>query len=170
MIVRPATINDLKSIFRVSRKVHLSASYTNLIPAEHRPEYEVKFAITDAAEAAYIDFMEKRIADDAWQVIVAEIDGNIVGYAQSQRLSPTAVRLKGLFVDYDFQGQGIGGALFSEQMRFAHSNDTVEFEVIANNQTAIGLYRKHGFIDDGYGDSDYYGAKMLRMKKTLLFD
>lgn len=167
MILRPATNQDLKSIFQLSRKVHLSPSYAQLIPEACRLDYETKFAINAEAEAAYVAFMKKRIADHAWQVVVAEIDERIVGYAQSQRLSPTGVRLKGLFVDYDFQGKGIGGALFAEQIRFTHPDDTVEFEVIANNETAIGLYRKYGFVDDGYGEVDYYGAKMLKMKKVM---
>ncbi len=167
MIIRPATNSDLKSIFQLSRKVHLSPSYTELIPKAYRLEYEAKFAINPAAEAEYVTLMEKRIRDDTWQVVVAEIDARIVGYAQSQRLSPTKVRLKGLFVDYDFQGRGIGGALFAEQIRFTRPGDIVGFEVIANNQTAIGLYRKHGFSDDGYGGSDYYGARMLKMKKAI---
>lgn len=167
MTIRAALDKDLSAIFRLSRRVHLGPSYTALIPREYRAEYEKKFTRSDSAEQDYISFMKARIHDTAWQVVVAETEGEIVGYAQSQRLNPSLVRLKGLFVDHEHQGKGIGGALFTEQMRFARPGDTVEFEVIETNEPAISLYKKHGFVADGRGETPYYGARMLRMKKLL---
>jgi ribosomal protein S18 acetylase RimI-like enzyme len=54
-------------------------------------------------------------------------------------------------VDADWRGRGVGSALMSEALRWAHANrvEKLTLSVYPHNTRAIALYRKFGFTDEG---------------------
>jgi L-phenylalanine/L-methionine N-acetyltransferase len=87
--------------------------------------------------------------------IVAELDGKVVGNAGCTPMS--AVRRRhvmtlGLAVAKQAQGQGVGSALMAAIVDWADNWTHVlrlELTVYTDNDAAIALYRKFGFVHEG---------------------
>jgi putative acetyltransferase len=56
-----------------------------------------------------------------------------------------------MFVVATHRGRGIGTALMSEAMRWAHEHaiERIELTVYPHNVAAIALYRRFGFLEEG---------------------
>ena len=88
------------------------------------------------------------------RMIVAELDGKIVGHAalHLQRGRRQHVAGIGMGVDEDHHGQGIGSKLMEALMDLAdnwYNIARVELTVYADNAAAIHLYQKFGFVEEG---------------------
>lgn len=101
---------------------------------------------------------EKRLSessDAGSHSLVALVDEEIVGHiylAASPAVRRRHVATIGMGVSEDFFGQGVGSVLLAAAIDLAENWMAVtrmELEVYADNQPAIGLYRKFGFIDEG---------------------
>jgi putative acetyltransferase len=87
--------------------------------------------------------------------LVAEIEGTIVGQLGMEVF--TNPRRKhvaniGMAVDEDHQEMGVGSTLISEAISLANNwlgVNRIELEVYVDNQIAIKMYEKHGFIVEG---------------------
>jgi L-phenylalanine/L-methionine N-acetyltransferase len=57
----------------------------------------------------------------------------------------------GMGVMAEFRGQGIGSKLLASVIQHAWANGLkrLELEVFADNEVAIALYKKHGFVQEG---------------------
>jgi putative acetyltransferase len=87
--------------------------------------------------------------------LVAEEEGRIIGHGYLQPMDLSAVshvfRLT-LVVHRGFEGRGTGKALMQALLEWAKSSPAVkkiELLVRAKNETAIGLYRGFGFVEEG---------------------
>lgn len=86
---------------------------------------------------------------------VAELEGQVVG--ELIVFTNTHPRLRhvvsfGLVVDGHFAGQGIGAQLISFCQEYAFqwlAARRIELEVFSDNQAAIHLYKKMGFVQEG---------------------
>ncbi|KAA0700320.1 GNAT family N-acetyltransferase [Neorhizobium sp. P12A] len=86
--------------------------------------------------------------------LVALIDGVIVGNAGLRRFVDRRqhVASLGMGVHDDFTGRGIGSALLGELVEIADNwlnIRRIELTVFIDNASAIALYRKFGFIEEG---------------------
>jgi putative acetyltransferase len=87
--------------------------------------------------------------------IVAERGGEVVGNAGAH--PPPHVRRRhcaaiGMAVARHAQGQGVGSALMAAIVDWADNWAQLlrlELTVFADNERAIALYRKHGFVEEG---------------------
>lgn len=87
--------------------------------------------------------------------LVAELDGQVVGQLSLQQCPQ--VRRKhvgtiGMGVHDRFQGQGIGSQLLAAAVDMADNwlnLSRLELEVYTDNQAALALYRKFGFVIEG---------------------
>lgn len=89
-------------------------------------------------------------------LLTAELHGEIVG---SSGLHPAGTALRrrhamhlGISVAREFQRRGVGSALMSAMCDYADQWAGVlrmELTVYADNEAAIGLYRKFGFVVEG---------------------
>jgi GNAT superfamily N-acetyltransferase len=95
--------------------------------------------------AAHPDATElpvEQIGDDL--VRVAELDGDVVGFAVLLRPAGGACELDGLFVEPGRMGAGVGRALVEDAMRIARERGATRIEVVANLHAA-GSYERLGF-------------------------
>lgn len=88
--------------------------------------------------------------------LVAELDGDVVGTAG---LHPVSAQLRrrhamsiGIGIAPEAQGRGVGSALMQAMCDYADHWGQVlrlELSVFADNERAIALYRKFGFVHEG---------------------
>lgn len=85
------------------------------------------------------------------QAFLAEWDGHAAGYTlvfetYSSFLALPTLYLEDLFVSPDYQGRGIGAALFKAMVREAHARGCgrMEWSVLDWNQHAVGFYERFG--------------------------
>lgn len=87
--------------------------------------------------------------------LVAEIDGSSVGvialesYANRRRCHVGSL---GMAVSEAYQGQGVGSALLKAILHLANNwvaVSRIELEVFTDNEPAIALYKKYGFVIEG---------------------
>ena len=88
-------------------------------------------------------------------LLVAEVDGVVVGCAGLNVSSKPRTRHTGSFgimIHADYQKQGIGKALMTAILDIADNwlkLKRVELSVFVENETAVALYRKMGFVVEG---------------------
>ena len=103
---------------------------------------------------SHIDYM--RHALQQADVYVCEVNGEIAGFAGID-----GNRIAGLFVDENYQSQGIGTSLidFIKQHHF-----TFTLAVYKKNEKALQFYSKHGFVVTGERIDTRTGEKELLMR------
>ncbi|MDR2178912.1 MAG: GNAT family N-acetyltransferase [Synergistaceae bacterium] len=138
MIIRPVRVGDAEDVHTI--RVMPGVMENILGMASERVSY------TD-------EFIRSLSQDD--HVLVAEVEGTVVGIAALQvsaraRLRHTAEF--GINVRADRQRHGIGKALMSALLDIADNwlkLKRVELSVFTDNEPAIALYRKMGFVVEG---------------------
>lgn len=102
---------------------------------------------------------------------VIEVDSTVTGYLlllRHARRGPW--RLYSLVVDPACRGLGLGQRLLDDALRQAADAGApaLDLEVREDNAAAIGLYRRHGFVERGRRPGYYDdGAAALRMRHAL---
>lgn len=162
--IRSATIKDLPRMYRISVAAHV-AGYATFIPEAERERFDKKYVVTSEGEAKFIDKMTARLEDPSWLFWVAEKDGNVLGYTLAQKVNDHHLLKKGMFVDPEFQGEGVGKALFQASLEPIKSG-IIELSVIENNERAKHIYEKNGFKVVGIDPETYFGATLDVMRLT----
>jgi RimJ/RimL family protein N-acetyltransferase len=111
-----------------------------------------EFTLTLKEEKKWIaDHNEK----PTWLVIIAEVAGKVVGminFRGEARKRLAHHGTIGMGVHRDWRGKGIGEALLSVLLKWAEKNPRIEkvcLAVLADNEPAIALYKKLGFVEEG---------------------
>lgn len=83
--------------------------------------------------------------------LVAEQDGAAVGLVRGVPADDGVIDVHSVWVDPDLRGQGVGGRLIGAVEAWAreHGARTLRLDVFADNDAAIGLYRRLGFAATG---------------------
>jgi len=97
--------------------------------------------------------VESDLADSNIQVLLAEADGEIIGYVQgevtrrSDHMPATVGQVSLMFVLKQFRRKGVGRRLVKELCKFFGSNKAEDLTVryIIGNREAEGFWRKLGF-------------------------
>jgi len=96
-------------------------------------------------------FGESRFVDG----IVAEVDGQIAGYALfypyfASFRGQAGLYLEDLFVDEEYRGRRIGEAMLREIAKFAAERrfERIDFGVLEWNRKAVGFYERLGAVAD----------------------
>ena len=101
------------------------------------------------------EFLQKQTDSKNAIEIVAEINGNIIGMAGIEAMgSKSKMRHRadfGISIDQAYWGLGIGKALTEACIECAREAgyEQLELQVVAENEKAISLYKKVGFIEYG---------------------
>lgn len=163
--IRRATEGDIDAMYRLSCSVHLTPLYQKLIPSAQRKEFVERFTPGPEQLEAYRERMRRHLADPDWFVWVAEDTQGTIRASSSARQVEGMFKLKGLFVDEVFQGQGIGKQLFNIKCEAAPPNQPIVLDVIADNKRAINIYTRAGFHQIDFTPEPFYGAPTIRMQK-----
>jgi ribosomal protein S18 acetylase RimI-like enzyme len=145
--IRPGVIEDAEKLAPLAIKIFNDAFADNPL---NKPE-DMRAYI---AEAFSLDQTRRELADENIIFFVAELDGDMVGYAKLQENSTekcvtgeNPVELSRLYVLKDFHGQGIAGKLMDECFRTAKRKNyqTMWLGVWEHNFRAQRFYEKLGF-------------------------
>lgn len=120
-------------------------------------------------------WIQKKSVNDRDIILIAECNKTIVGWLAFQ--SPERKRLAhtgsfGLMVRKDQRGQGIGKRLIEELLIWAAANPMIEkvcLGVFSSNISAIALYRKMGFIEEGRKIHEIKIADNLYVDDILMY-
>lgn len=96
--------------------------------------------------------------------IVAESEGAIIGYIDVQIVADEC-DIRRVGVDPDHRGSHIGAILMETMIHFTEKAGVVShtLEVRADNEPALGLYKKFGFQESGRRPGYYDGEDGIRM-------
>lgn len=161
VMIREATLNDLKWILEI---------YNQGI------EDRIATLETETKDIAYMtEWFEKH--KDRYQVIVAESDSQIVGWASlnpyNNRCSYAGVADLSVYISRAQRGKGIGGMLLSAIEKKAKESDfhKIVLFTFPFNQLGQGLYRKCGYREVGVfnnqGIMDGKLVDVMAMEKLL---
>lgn len=89
---------------------------------------------------------EGALADELPGAVVAEIDGDVVGYATS-RVAGDVAELTRVGVMPDHRRTGIGHILVQTMMEQANEANRMLLEVSAANEAALKFYASEGFVE-----------------------
>jgi len=155
--IRHVIPSDLPEMFRISVSAH-QAGYAALIPDSNRKSFDERYAVTPENERNYTEFMTAGLNDHHWSSWLAEQNGRVVGYVLMERVHADFYRMRGMFVDPDYQGQGIGSGLMQTALNSVQKG-TIELHVIAANERAKHIYEKNGFVVTSESPETFFGAK-----------
>jgi ribosomal protein S18 acetylase RimI-like enzyme len=136
MDVRKATASDSPAIRDVARR-SLQASYS-LSPQ----------AITTAVEKWYDEMdLEERLDEEGHLYLVAEREGQPVGFSESRLSDDGVATLLWLHVDPAYRGEGVARALFSQTREHleAAGADRLYGRVLQDNADGNAFYDAQGF-------------------------
>ena len=133
-MIRPATIDDTPTIFRLIRQLAEYARLSHEVVLEERQLREHLFGPRPWAE-----------------VVLAEEAGQVVGFAlffhnYSTFAGKPGLYLEDLFVEPEHRGKGHGKALFQAVVRLAAERGCgrMEWSVLDWNEPAVRFYRSLG--------------------------
>ncbi|OBR64023.1 GCN5 family acetyltransferase [Paenibacillus oryzae] len=138
-IVRSALSSDLEAILKI-----------------YNQGIEDRIATLET-ETKNMDYMRSWIEDhqDRYQVLVAENEGRLVGWASlnrySQRRAYDGVADLSIYILREYRGKGVGGHLLSALEQAAKENQFYKIILFTfpNNIAGQKLYRRHGYREVG---------------------
>lgn len=94
--------------------------------------------------------LRKEIENDASIFVVAQIDGNVAGYAGMYIIADEG-DITNVVVSEEYRNKGIGHGImqFIIQKAKLRNVNAITLEVRVSNEAAIHLYKTHGFVDSG---------------------
>jgi ribosomal protein S18 acetylase RimI-like enzyme len=137
MNVREATDDDLAGIQEVAER-SWEHDYPDILSRET--------AVDGAHEWYGADEMARELHSTDAQVLVADVDGEAVGFVHTVVAGEEGDILR-LYVDPDHRGEGIGSSLLDAAVAHldAQGVDRVQAMVLVDNEAGNRFYRSQGF-------------------------
>lgn len=149
--IREATPDDVADILRIAER-GWNVTYDDILSQ--------KTIDTAIAEWYDADSTREYIEREDVGYFVAERNGDIVGYVSGGPSSKKNVaNLGAIYVEPDCWNKGIGTALLREFEKFCCRRDyeTIQFQVLSENDVAGSFYRKHGYEVVETQDTELFG-------------
>ena len=136
--VREATAEDVDAVVAVARDSWYAAYGGFLDPAT------VEQALGENYDP---ELVEAGIEHDDVAFFVAEVDGEVVGFASAERTWADEVELHTVYVHPDRWGEGVGTALFERVATWAREQDVdrIACGVFTRNAVGVGFFEALGF-------------------------
>jgi GNAT superfamily N-acetyltransferase len=158
--IRKATKDDAKHIHRLILEL---AVYENL-------EHEMQATVDDLETSIF--------ENNQANVIIAEFDGKVVGYAlyffsYSTFLAKPGIYLEDLYVEQKYRGKRIGKTLLSELAKITVQNNfgRLEWSVLDWNKPAIDFYKSIGAIPmKGWTMNRLTGKSLVKLSNNNILD
>ena len=150
-LLRNATSSDAKNVLENFNKVHAETDFLLSYP------YEKGFSIDEE-----IEFLKNKQFSSSEIQICSIVNNKIIGLAG---ISSVGLREKikhrselGISIEKEFWGLGIGRALTKACIDCAKSAGykQIELEVVAENFSAIAMYKNFGFEEYGRNPRGFY--------------
>jgi ribosomal protein S18 acetylase RimI-like enzyme len=143
--IRNATVDDIAHLEALQLRASVVA-----------PDYRAQLlAHPELVQLPLNDVTEQRTR-------VAMLDQRIAGFSVVLPMSGRSCELDGLFVEPDLMGRGIGRALVADVAQRLRVQGVRYLDVIAN-PTAIGFYRRLGFVRGADVTTQFGPAPGMRM-------
>ena len=168
-IIRSAIDKDAKSLSVIRLQIDGETENLDRVKGE---------ALLD--EASFKQLIEKDTDNNKNLFLVAEVNGEIVGFSRCEgnHLKRTAHKVEfGVGILKEYWGLGIGKNLLKESIKWADSNEIkkITLSVLETNVNAIELYRNNGFEVEGIlkndkclSDGNYYNTMVMgRIFQTI---
>lgn len=155
--VREARVDDVSAVARVAER-GWRAAYGDCLSRE----------TIDEALGTWYDpsTLRGRIEREEGLFVVGERDGEVVGYASgAPDDGRTVATLGAIYVDPDWWGMGVGGALLEafESWCRRHGYRTIRFRVVAGNDRAASFYRSRGYEAVDEVDAELFGEPITEL-------
>jgi ribosomal protein S18 acetylase RimI-like enzyme len=141
IIIRPVTSRDIQQINQVATETWIS-TYQDI--------YSMEFINKFLNNAYSIERLRQSIERDSQnmkrQFLVAENEGQVVGYAQINQMENEEYELLRIYIKPDFQQKGIGTLFINEIIRVHHPLNKLIAWVQKENKAGRTFYEKKGFI------------------------
>ncbi len=156
-MLRTACVEDASVVLEIQREVIGERDYFINVPEdfEKTPEQQR-------------EWIEKISANPRDIMIVAEIDGKVVGwivFISQVRKRMAHTGSFGVMIKREYRGSGIGKQLLQGMLAWAEKNPLIEkvcLGAFSTNHRAIALYESMGFVEEGrkvkefkFGDNEY---------------
>ena len=141
--LRPAAPADVRAIAEFQTRCWAEA-YRGLVPQSYLDRMTVAERETR---------WRGRVQSRRYRVLLAELDGRLVGVGSARRAHGIGVpplELRTLYVDAAQRGRGVATTLIEATIGTA----AAFLWVFAENPRARAFYAKHGFSPDGHGKTD----------------
>lgn len=135
--IRPVELSDVRSIYGIQMQSHVMP-YILSLPSDRLEDLEGRY---------------RKLGSNVHE-FVAELNGEVLGYAGLMQLAGRRSHAGLLYiaVDTEHHGHGIGTALLTRILDLADNwlmLERVELGVLASNPRAQALYERHGFVVEG---------------------
>ncbi|MEU5257902.1 GNAT family N-acetyltransferase [Amycolatopsis sp. NPDC021455] len=148
-MIRPATVADAAAIGEVHVR-SWQAAYAGLIPEDFLAR------LSASARAASWE----RVIGDGGQVLVAEEDGVLAGFA-----AYGDGRLYALYLLPEYWGRGLGRTLHDRVVE-GMTGDSAILWVLSTNERAKAFYRRQGWVDDGATQTETADDGRVTLEET----
>ncbi len=144
LVIRTAVPDDAEVLLENTRMILVEG----LFYIREADEFEI--SVEEERE-----WIQQRLDNPAQIIIVAEVGGSIVGMLNLKnrdRRKLAHVGSVGIMILPEFRKKGVGTALLKSAICWAKENPVIEkitLGVFATNETAISLYEKMGFEQEG---------------------
>ena len=143
MKIRKAKLQDIEKV----------TNYGLILLKQHS-DLDPYFVPSDAVEEVYRNFMEQSLLSEDRLLLVAEIDGKLVGYAAAEIQARSPIfriakngYINDVFVEEEFRKLGIAREFLTELKKWFESKGIkhVELSVLADNEVGKKTWAKFGF-------------------------
>jgi putative acetyltransferase len=141
IVIRPVRPDDAAAVYEARLQPEV-LRYTLAMPSERPSDWITRVGPLD-------------------HIFVAELDGRVVGTAglHGKDGKKRHAATLGMMVHDGFVGRGVGARLVAKLLDVADNwlgLVRVELDTMADNERALRLYRKHGFVEEGRQRKAYY--------------
>jgi len=115
-------------------------------------EWLEKYFSVESVDQEYFDFPEKKILQKGGRIFFARLGNHIVGTCALFHEGDGVYELAKMGVNNTYQGKGIGAKLVKHSIQSfkALGGTELYLETHSSLQTAIRLYKRYGFVDQGH--------------------
>lgn len=155
--IRNMKKKDIKQVRDVAR-TSWHSTYEGIIPRAIQDNF------LNAAYSKHV--MKRRLKETS--LFVAEIDGEIIGFANYSEVNGEGVtELIAIYLYPEYQGKRIGTALLEAGMNQLHDVKEVHLNVEKNNRIGMNFYKAKGFEVASEYDDDFDGHILKTVRMVL---
>lgn len=160
--IRRAIAEDASAI-RAVADASWQAAYSDFLDDE-----EIQSALDDWYD---VERLEQSLEDPNHPYFIAEVDGEVRGYASVNCTDSTVVKLSSIYTHPDWWGEGYGSALLDRTLTHARENGAERIELVVDAENEIGqsFYESNQFECVGREDATDHGGEndLLRYARSI---